>query len=155
MLNAPPDPLVMADVAPSRNTIWRHYLRWRKANGLSIRCDNPECIFHKAELKWNEKTLKPILDHKSGNSFDNRPENLRLLCPNCDSQNFETRGGANAGRISRLSGGAYTAKNRNGTADVFAIAASLGSIVTFGTPTAHQVDAENQPVKSPAERGDA
>jgi hypothetical protein len=50
----------------------------------------------------NGKTLKPILDHVSGNSRDNSPENLRLLCPNCDSQNHETKGGANAGRIKSI-----------------------------------------------------
>ena len=52
---------------------------------------------------YNGKTLKLILDYVSGNSRDNFPENLRLLCPNCDSQNHETKGGANAGRIKSIS----------------------------------------------------
>jgi hypothetical protein len=51
---------------------------------------------------------------------DNTPENLRLLCPNCDAQNTETRGGANAGRIEVLQGGTYHVRNRDGTQDAFA-----------------------------------
>jgi hypothetical protein len=53
---------------------------------------------------WNGRRLPLILDHASGNARDNRVENLRLLCPNCDSQNDETRGGANAGRVEALPG---------------------------------------------------
>ena len=64
---------------------------------------------------WNDKPLRPILDHVSGNSRDNSPENLRFLCPNCDSQNHETKGGANAGRIKSINKkGSYQVKNRDG-----------------------------------------
>ena len=35
---------------------------------------------------WNEKPLTLTLDHINGNNKDNRIENLRWLCPNCDRQ---------------------------------------------------------------------
>ena len=35
---------------------------------------------------WNEKSLVFILDHIDGNAANNRRDNLRCICPNCDSQ---------------------------------------------------------------------
>ena len=35
---------------------------------------------------WNGKSLTLHLDHIDGNSDNNLPANLRLLCPNCHSQ---------------------------------------------------------------------
>lgn len=35
---------------------------------------------------WNSKPLTLHVDHVSGESWDCRPDNLRLLCPNCHSQ---------------------------------------------------------------------
>ena len=34
---------------------------------------------------WFGKKLVMILDHENGDHFDNRLENLRILCPNCNS----------------------------------------------------------------------
>ena len=43
---------------------------------------------------WNNKPLVLQLDHIDGNSDNNYPNNLRLLCPNCHSQtdNFGSKG---------------------------------------------------------------
>jgi 5-methylcytosine-specific restriction endonuclease McrA len=46
---------------------------------------------------WQGKKLTLHVDHKDGNPGDSRPENLRLLCPNCHSQT-PFLGNANKGR---------------------------------------------------------
>lgn len=35
---------------------------------------------------WNDKQIVMILDHINGINNDNRLENLRMICPNCNSQ---------------------------------------------------------------------
>lgn len=35
---------------------------------------------------WNNKELHFILDHIDGDASNSSKENLRLICPNCDSQ---------------------------------------------------------------------
>jgi len=115
---------VVLSVSPSKRsqaTVWRHYLRWRDERGVPLRCDEPMCTFHTAPLVWNGKPLKLILDHRHGNKYDNTGANLRLLCPNCDSQ-LPTRGGANRGRVVAVVEGGYTLRNKDGT---FVVAASI------------------------------
>ena len=99
----------------SRGRVKRHYLRWRQEQEppLPERCDNPQCLFHTNPLVWNGKPLPLILDHINGNADDNNTNNLRLLCPNCDSQNTATRGGTNKGRIEKEEGG-YSLVSRDG-----------------------------------------
>jgi hypothetical protein len=51
----------------------------------------------------NNKPLKFILDHVDGNSTNNARSNLRLICPNCDSQS-DTYKGKNKGKGRRSKG---------------------------------------------------
>ena len=90
--------LVYSQVKASQATVRRHYERWREQRGEPPCCDNTKCVFHTQPLLWNDQPLPLILDHVEGNNRDNRPEMLRYLCPNCDSQQV-TQGGANKGRL--------------------------------------------------------
>jgi 5-methylcytosine-specific restriction endonuclease McrA len=44
------------------------------------------CSMCDAEPEWKGKPLILVLDHINGINNDNRLENLRFLCPNCNSQ---------------------------------------------------------------------
>ena len=98
------------------DTIRRHYERWRQEQGLPTRCDIPVCTLYSPPFIWNGKVLKPILDRVSGNRFDNRPVNLRFLCPNCDSQ-LSTRGGGNKGRVIDVGERKFTLVSKQGAYD--------------------------------------
>lgn len=81
------------------------YISWREKNKLLICCDNEKCVFKSGQLIWNGERLNLILDHINGVNSDNRLKNLRLLCPNCNSQLISTQGGKNIGRVEKSVGG--------------------------------------------------
>lgn len=45
-----------------------------------------QCAICGQKRKWNGKDLTMVLDHINGDNHDNRLENLRWICPNCNSQ---------------------------------------------------------------------
>jgi len=44
------------------------------------------CAICELEPYWNNKPMTLVLDHINGSNNDNRLENLRFVCSNCDSQ---------------------------------------------------------------------
>ena len=114
----------------------------RKRERLPTRCDNEKCVFHKRELSWNGSQLSLILDHINGNSLDNRAENLRLLCPNCDSQ-LPTKGGKNIGRVQNLSESGFEIDHGDGRRDALVSPQGVSSSGSVGNITATGGEHEN------------
>ena len=78
-----------------------HKLKKRllKAGLLENKCYMDECQITNI---WNNKPITLRLDHVNGKNDDNRIENLRLVCPNCDSQ-LPTYCGKNKKKIGKKS----------------------------------------------------
>jgi len=120
----------------SNGTVRRYYAKWRGRHGLAEQCDIPTCIFHTNQLQWNGQPLLLILDHRDGNHKNNSPENLRYLCPNCNSQQ-PTHGGKNRGRIQNETEFGYEVAHADGHRDANVFPPSLGLSMGLGDATAH------------------
>lgn len=60
------------------------YMKWLKPYILAEQ--NNCCSLCGMKNEWNGKPITFVLDHIDGNAANNTRENLRLVCPNCDSQ---------------------------------------------------------------------
>lgn len=61
------------------------------------------CSICGQEPQWQNKPLTLILDHKNGYNHDDRLENLRWVCPNCNQQ-LDTTNGKNIKRLKEEQG---------------------------------------------------
>ena len=72
-----------AEVFVENSTHARHLIRERLINHEMI---DYQCEICGLGPVWQGKPMPLVLDHKNGVSNDNRIENLRFVCSNCDSQ---------------------------------------------------------------------
>lgn len=82
------------DTFVSNSTASQHTLRelYKRGNYSTY-----ECAICGQQPFWNEKEMTLILDHINGINNDDVLENLRWVCPNCNSQ-LETTGSRNPNR---------------------------------------------------------
>ncbi len=72
----------LSDILVKNSTYSRTALKIRLyKDGLKKK----ECELCGQDENWNGVKLVHILDHINGDTFDNRLENLRIVCPNCNS----------------------------------------------------------------------
>lgn len=73
-------------------------MQWIKQHLLEEQLDC--CDICSTKNEWNNKKLVFILDHIDGDAGNNERSNLRLVCPNCDSQ-LDTYKAKNIGKSTR------------------------------------------------------
>lgn len=81
--------ILIENSSTTRKIVKSHLLREGILKNKCSECEQTE--------SWNGKPLVMVLDHINGVNNDNRLENLRMLCPNCNSQ-MDTFAGRNSRR---------------------------------------------------------
>ncbi|KAA6221646.1 HNH endonuclease [Streptomyces albofaciens JCM 4342] len=64
----------------------------RLRRALLLRGVRERCAMCGTGPVWNGRPLRLEVDHRNGDWWDNRPANLRLLCPNCHAVTDTYRG---------------------------------------------------------------
>lgn len=62
------------------------YSPTRVAYKYILQEQNNKCAICGMQNIWQNKPIKFIVDHIDGDASNNKRENLRCICPNCDSQ---------------------------------------------------------------------
>lgn len=145
--------LVYRHKGPKRlGSLRRAYFEYRAEVGLPYRCDTVNCMFHdpksahfqNGKPMWLGNEVPLIVDHVRANTRDNRPDNLRLLCPNCACQ-LPTHGAKNKNMKVDAGEWGYTWKVPGGRLDC--VYFSSGGFKLGGSAVVKVIPNSNQPKK--------